>query len=192
MWFAPLFVAGGVAVAARNIYRRIKQRQIPQRVDSQSTGASPGTSVEKKSGDTDGTVESVQALEIAQDQTIRDVSIGTLASATAVIHVGLGTPLFLLNGIGFAGLLAAHYLVPDEERFKQYTRDALFGYSGVTIVGYFAVKGVAGGFTDVLGMASKMAELGLMYMLWQDRQAAKLETEQPDSMLLEAGVAPAT
>lgn len=174
MWFAPLLVTGGIVIAARSIYRRMTQGELRERADDRSPRSASNAGRPVEPG---GSAESVTALATIQDQAIRDVSITALAGTTAVIHVWLGSSLFVLNGVGYAGLLAAHYLVPEEERYKQYTRDALFGYSGITIIGYFAVKGATSGFTSVLGMATKMDELGLMYMLWKERQVAKLEAE---------------
>lgn len=101
----------------------------------------------------------------------RQVAIIALTGATATIHIALGTPLFILNGVGYLALLGAHLAVPDRESYRTYTRNALLGYTGVTVIGYFALQGVAG-FTDPLGVLNKLIELGLLNVLWEDRGSA--------------------
>lgn len=101
----------------------------------------------------------------------REALIAILTGTTAVIHIYLGSTLFVLNGAGYLALLAAHYAVPQRESYKQWTRDALYGYTGFTLVGYFVVKGVAG-WTNPIGVATKLVELGLLHVLQADRKAA--------------------
>lgn len=101
----------------------------------------------------------------------RRVAIVAFTGATAALHLSLGTPIFVLNGLGYLALLGVHFAVPDRESYRTYTRDALFGYTGVTVIGYFAMRGAAG-FADPTGIASKLIELGLMSALWQDRGSA--------------------
>lgn len=102
----------------------------------------------------------------------RQVLIVGLTGTTIVLHFYLGTALFTLNSLGYLALLAAHYAVPQRESYQRWTRDGLFGYTGFTVAGYFIVKGV-GGWTSPIGIASKLAELGLMHVLWEDGKAAK-------------------
>ena len=78
----------------------------------------------------------------------------------------------MLNGVGFLAALAAHYGVPQRESYQQWTRDGLLGYTGFTVAGYFVVNGI-GGWTNPLGIATKLVELGLIRVLWADRTAAK-------------------
>jgi hypothetical protein len=107
-----------------------------------------------------------------EDAFNREALITLLTTTTAVIHVYLGGTLFVLNGVGFLALLAAHYAVPQRESYKKWTRDALFTYTGFTFVGYFVVKGLAG-WTNPLGIATKLVELGLLRVLSADRKAAE-------------------
>ena len=109
---------------------------------------------------------------IAQEDTVnRNVLIAGLTGTTAVLHVALGTQIFVLNGIGYLALLAAHYATPERESYRKYTRDALFGYTSFTVVAYFAARGTSG-FLDPTGVASKLIELGLLRVLWADRAKA--------------------
>lgn len=172
MVFAPLLVAAGIAVAAGRVYRRVQQQRISRRPVERPPQANDA---QEKPVEPHRPSHAMATLEASKDQTLRDVLTVALTGTTAVIHLGLGSQLFVLNGVGFAGLLAAHYLVPDEERYKQYTRDALIGYTGFTIMGYFAVLGPAGAFANVTGIAAKLAEMGLIDVLWKDRQAASPE-----------------
>ena len=114
-----------------------------------------------------------QARIIEQEEEVnRELLIAALTGTTAVIHIYLGGTLFVLNGVGFLAALAAHYAVPQRESYQKWTRDGLFGYTGFTVAGYFALKGVAG-FANPIGVATKLVELGLMRVLWEDREAAK-------------------
>jgi len=116
--------------------------------------------------------EQLQKLIKEEEEFNREVLIVALAGTTAAIHISLATPLFVLNGVGFLASLAAHRLVPQRESYQKYTRDALLGYTGFTAGGYFAVKGFLG-FLDPLGVATKLVELGLLRVLWEEREAAK-------------------
>ncbi|MCB9162466.1 MAG: hypothetical protein H6644_21900 [Caldilineaceae bacterium] len=122
----------------------------------------------------DERLSQLQAQEAAFN---RRVLIVALTGATAGLHLALGTQLFALNGLGYLALLGAHFATPDRESYRAYTRDALFGYTGVTVVGYFALRGTAG-FADPTGMASKLIELGLMNVLWADRGSAGILAAQ--------------
>ena len=68
-------------------------------------------------------------------------------------------------------LLTTHYAVPQRESYRKWTRDGLFGYTGVTIASYFVVRGVAG-WVDPLGMTAKLIELGLLRVLWAEQAAS--------------------
>ena len=123
----------------------------------------------------EATVVSVeqQTGQIEQEEAFnRQALIAALTGTTAAIHIYLGGTLFVLNGVGFLAGLAAHYAVPQRESYQKWTREGLFGYTGVTVAGYFALKGLAG-FASPIGLATKLVELGLMRVLWEDGQAAK-------------------
>ncbi|MGB0388356.1 MAG: hypothetical protein ACPGWR_26350 [Ardenticatenaceae bacterium] len=114
-----------------------------------------------------------QARIIEQEEAFnRDLLITALTGTTAVIHIYLGGTLFVLNGVGFLAALAAHHAVPQRESYQKWTREGLFGYTGVTVAGYFALKGLAG-FGSPIGVATKVVELGLMRVLWEDAEAAQ-------------------
>jgi hypothetical protein len=114
-----------------------------------------------------------QARMIEQEEQFnRELLIAALTGTTAAIHIYLGGTLFVLNGVGFLAGLAAHYAVPQRESYQKWTREGLFGYTGVTVAGYFALKGLAG-FGSPIGIATKVVELGLMRVLWEDGEAAQ-------------------
>ena len=114
-----------------------------------------------------------QARMIKEEEKFnRELLIVGLSGATAVIHIYLGGTLFLLNGVGFLAAVGAHYAVPQRESYQKWTREGLFGYTGVTVAGYFALKGLAG-FGSPIGLATKLVELGLMRVLWEDGKAAE-------------------
>lgn len=114
-----------------------------------------------------------QARILEQEEAFnRQALIAALTGTTAVIHIYLGGTLFVLNGVGFLAALGAHYAVPQRESYQKWTREGLFGYTGVTVAGYFALKGLAG-FASPIGLATKLVELGLMRVLWEDGEAAK-------------------
>lgn len=110
-----------------------------------------------------------QAIQLLaeEDAFNRKLLIITLTGATAVIHISLGTQLFVLNGLGYLVLLSTHLAVPERASYRKYTRSALWGYTGVTVVGYFALRGLTG-FADATGMLTKLVELGLMGVLWEE------------------------
>jgi hypothetical protein len=179
---ATIAVGGGIALAGASLYQRVARRkpvplidalydrwgwtapaadQMPDRADARAEITAEVT----------GAPAAMPATPSNAEIT-REVLIISLTSATAIMHLALGTPLFVLNGMGYAGLLAAHYLAPPQETYRQYTRGALFGYTGFTVVAYFAVRGAAG-FTSPVGVANKLIELGLLSVLWQDGRLAQ-------------------
>ncbi len=172
-----LAVGSGIALAAGNLYSRVRYRRSLPFLDDLYQGKRPAmlslrgeTDVEE--GQEEVAETSVAIAEMSEEQITRDVLIIALTSTTAVIHILLPNPLFVYNGIGFAGLLAAHYLAPPRETYRQHTRTALFGYTGFTFVAYFVAKTTAAAFSSVPGIACKLVELGLINVLWKDRQAA--------------------
>jgi hypothetical protein len=169
---ATLAVGGGIALSVASLYSRVRYKKSLPLVDRLYTPDTDGII-----GDDDTrTKTSLAEINLSEEEVIREVLIIGLTGATAMIHVTLGAPIFVLNGIGYAGLLGLHYLVPPKETYRQYTRSALFGYTGVTVIGYFIVNG-AGGFTNSIGIADKLIELGLLAVLWQDQPASSPESQ---------------
>ena len=124
------------------------------------------------------------------------LAIGTLAGATALIHLWLGAlttvmlatepelvasvggataltvmaALFSANGAGYVGLTVALYHPhPVLRRFRRVTRWALIGFTALTVVAYVAL--IQGHF-DSLGVADKAIEgLLLALLVVEDRRA---------------------
>jgi hypothetical protein len=91
-----------------------------------------------------------------------------LTLVTARVHLGLGGPLFTLNGLGYlglAGLIVIGYLKPHPlvARFDWFPRLALAGYAATTIVGYLVI-----GSYSQLGWATKAVEAALIVLLVVD------------------------
>lgn len=120
----------------------------------------------------------------------RDVALTTLTAGTALVHlqIGLtaGVTLFTLNGVGFLGLLALYYL-PQTEEYRDLTRDALMTYSGVTFVGYFGINGLIAGFSYLPGLATAIAEAGIVGLLIADSPKVEfLSAPDDDVVIIEA------
>lgn len=97
------------------------------------------------------------------------VGIIALTIATALIHFRQAflfptpDPLFVLNGLGYLGLLAALYLpMPQLSGYKNIIRFALIGFTALTFVLYFAVNGF---FFLPIGYADKAIEAVLIALL---------------------------
>lgn len=72
------------------------------------------------------------------------IGIVALTAVTAFIHLTLGGLLFLLNGLGYAGLMvlivvAATVPHPLVARFDWFPRVTLIGYAVTTIGGYLVI-----------------------------------------------------
>jgi hypothetical protein len=106
------------------------------------------------------------------------VGIFLLTLATAVIHLYLGlsfgNTLFVLNGLGYLGLLAALQLpIPQLARFRGAVRWVLIGYAVLTIVLYFIDNpGMTIGYVD------KAIEVALIVLLLVD--AYRVGSEPPE------------
>jgi hypothetical protein len=96
-----------------------------------------------------------------------------LTLSTAVIHIALAQPLFILNGLGYLALLAA-YLLPQPvfARRRTLIRYAFIAYTVLTIVLYFVVHANGSWQQDGLGVATKLAEIILVLLLLLDGQQA--------------------
>lgn len=81
---------------------------------------------------------------------------------TAIVHVSFGIPLFVLNGLGYLGLLVLLYApLAALERFRPAVRYVLIGYTVLTIVLYF----VMGPPFMAVGLLTKAVEAILVVLL---------------------------
>ena len=108
---------------------------------------------------------------------------------TAVLHLAAAfdkvlfpdspDPLFILNGLGYLGLLGAYFLPIKffQDRHKLAWR-ALFGYAILTIVawlviwvGFSVIRDGIPFFShdSIYGVPAKIAELALLGLLWSDK-----------------------
>jgi hypothetical protein len=112
------------------------------------------------------------------------VGIFLLTLATAVIHLYLaftaipyyglnfGVMLFILNGLGYLGLLAALQLpISQLARFRSAARWALVGYAALTIVLFFLMAP----WYDIIGYVDKAIEVVLIALLVADAYTVSSE-----------------
>ena len=88
-------------------------------------------------------------------------------------------PLFILNGLGYLGLLGAYFLpIPFFQKQYKLVWGALFAFAIVTIVAwlviwvgqYVIIRGDPFfGHDSIYGVPSKIAELILLGLLWKDK-----------------------
>lgn len=131
--------------------------------------------------------------KLVTDEDLRKTSVTVLGGATSVMHLVLGaqigSPLFILNGVGYAVLLAGHYagprFVPPLATYQSETRNVLFAYTGTSVVAYFIQRGVTG-LLDPTGMTNKAIELGMMSLLWMEKD--KTVEDRPDTDINEADI----
>jgi len=119
----------------------------------------------------------------------KQYGIGLLAIFTAILHLAAAVdkvlfpegpdPLFILNGLGYLGLLSA-YILPIkffQDRHKLVWQ-GLFGYTILTIaawifiwvIQYVIIGGEAFFAHDSLyGVPSKIAEVVMLGLLWSDK-----------------------
>jgi hypothetical protein len=97
------------------------------------------------------------------------VGIIVLTIATAIVHLSLLFPdvLFILNGLGYLGLLAALYLpislLADR---RNMVRWALMGYTTLTIILWVII-----GSRITIAYVDKVIEVVLIVLLWLDGRA---------------------
>ena len=87
-----------------------------------------------------------------------------LTVATAVIHFSLlfPNPLFILNGLGYLGLLAALYLPISQLRnYRGLARWVLLGYTALTVILWVIM-----GSRILIGYVDKAIEIILIILLW--------------------------
>ena len=95
------------------------------------------------------------------------ISILVLALITGVIHLTLGGPLFILNGLGYLALTAAYILKPGFLKPVQaYLGWIFLGFAAVTVVMYFIM---ADPIVSGLGLFTKAVEVVLIVQLLRDR-----------------------
>lgn len=97
-----------------------------------------------------------------------------LTLATAFIHLylvmelwanGMSGTMFILNGLGYLGLLGALFLpLPFLERFRSFVRIAFILYTLVTIIAWVAI-----GQRSAIGYIDKVVEIALVILLWMYR-----------------------
>ena len=109
-----------------------------------------------------------QTFKIRTAGALLTIGIVALTAATAFIHLTLGGLLFLLNGLGYAGLMvlivvAATVPHPLVARFDWFPRVALIGYAGATIGGYLVI-----GPYFALGWITKGIEAALIALVIVD------------------------
>jgi hypothetical protein len=112
------------------------------------------------------------------------VGIFLLTLATAVIHLFLaftaipyyglnfGIMLFILNGLGYLGLLAVLQLpIPQLARFRSAARWVLVAFAALTIVLFFIMAPVY----EIIGYVDKAIEVALIALLIADAYTASSE-----------------
>ena len=124
------------------------------------------------------------------NMTSKRVGIIITALATAFLHLAAAfdtvlfkagpDPLFILNGLGYIGLLGAYILpIPLFQDRHKLVRWVLIGYAILTIVlwiyiwvyQYVIVQGVPFFSRDSwYGVPAKIAEVILLALLWNDRE----------------------
>jgi hypothetical protein len=115
------------------------------------------------------------------------VGILVLALATAIIHLYLaftaipyfglnfGVVLFILNGLGYLGLLAALQLpIPQLVRFRSAARWALVAYAALTIVLFFLMAPSY----EFIGYVDKAIEIALIALLLAEAYMASPEPSE--------------
>ncbi len=102
-----------------------------------------------------------------QDRTLQfgllQLGIIALTLATAFIHFTLvfPSPLFILNGLGYLGLLAALYApLPLLTPYRRWARWALLGYTALTVLLWVVM-----GLRAPIGYITKVIEVALIALL---------------------------
>ena len=103
------------------------------------------------------------------------ISIIGLTAATAVVHLFRNFPhlVFILNCLGYLGLLAALYLpILALEEKRGLARYGLMSFASLTILAWIAMgdKNLATGY---VGYIDKAIEIVLILLLWIENQKEK-------------------
>jgi hypothetical protein len=121
--------------------------------------------------------------------TSRQYGIIALALITGILHLAAAVdkqlfpdgpdPLFILNGLGYLGLLGAYFLpIPLFQKNHNLVRQGFIGYTILTIlawiviwVGFSVIRDHIPFFShdSVYGVPAKIAEVFLLMMLRSDR-----------------------
>lgn len=100
------------------------------------------------------------------------IGIIVLTILTAIVHLLLGRPIFILNGLGYLGLLGLLFLPLSFLRpYRKIAPWVLMGYAALTIILYFVVQGNRA-FGNILGLVTKLDEVILLVLLWLERRRA--------------------
>ena len=94
------------------------------------------------------------------------IGVIVLTLITAVIHLTLLFPdvLFILNGLGYLGLLAGLYFLPQLAGQRSLIRWAFIGYTVLTITLFFVMNPER----PPLGLFTKAVEVVLAVLLYLD------------------------
>ena len=103
------------------------------------------------------------------------VGIIVLTVATAIIHLSRNFPdvVFILNCLGYLGLLAALYLpIPALATHRGLVRYGLMSFAALTILAWIGLgdKNLA---TGLVGYVAKVIEIVLIVLLWMENQKSK-------------------
>jgi peptidoglycan/LPS O-acetylase OafA/YrhL len=106
------------------------------------------------------------------------IAIIVLAAITGIAHLVMGIQqsdtLFILNGLGYFGLLAALYapldaLVP----FRPWLRWLLIAYTALTVALYVVIYATSDTLSPTFfGLLIKAVEIALIVLLWMEGQQA--------------------
>jgi hypothetical protein len=122
------------------------------------------------------------SLRIGIILTVLITAVLHLAAAfdTVLFKNAVPDPLFLLNGLGYIGLLGAYFLpIPFFRNRHKLVRWALIGFAIITILAwvyiwvfqYVILQGVPFFSRDSwYGVPAKIAELILLALLWKDKE----------------------
>jgi hypothetical protein len=97
------------------------------------------------------------------------IGIIVLTLITAAIHLQLVFPsvMFILNGLGYLGLLAAYFLpLPFFKDNRRLVRWAFMGFTLVTILAWVFI-----GSRIPIAYITKVFEVALIALLWFDRSS---------------------
>lgn len=103
----------------------------------------------------------------------RQWAITVLTLITAVIHIWLGLSfldagglIFVLNGVGFLGLLVLFSLnLHSLVRYRRWLRWLLIAYTAITVIAWALI-----GNRTLLAYSTKAVEVALIALLWLDDQ----------------------
>src|ERR687890_744653 len=107
--------------------------------------------------------------------TLATAGIHLYLALTAIAYMGFnfGIMLFILNGLGYLGLLAALQLpIPQLARFRSAARWALVAFAALTIVLFFLMAP----YYTFIGYVDKAIEVALIVLLVVDAYTSSAET----------------